>query len=228
MVDALPYIDVGFDEAAKAAAMALVEEECRTYRPTKDYLAHLPAAKLDSFQTDAGRAEVERLAARQPMEMLSMKRYELPGPAPGRLNDVGAWAEAVGNSQAQLEHQRLRAVNLELMGDYGSEAWKAHLTTMEAMVGRASKELVELRRELQSINYERKAKQTEAGQYLKALEASWVGLVSKNYQIEQACAEMDAELAPLRKKFKPLLDAEKAALAGPDALLNPPSLHPDH
>ena len=35
-------------------------------------------------------------------------RYELPAPSSGRMNDVSAWTECVENSQAQLEHQRLR------------------------------------------------------------------------------------------------------------------------
>lgn len=56
------------------------------------------------------KTEFERIHNRQPMEMLSMKRYELPGPAAGKLTDVGAWQEAVANSQAQLEHQATRYV----------------------------------------------------------------------------------------------------------------------
>ena len=46
-----------------------------------------------------------RIASGKRMELLSMKRYELPGPAPNRLTDVTAWAEAVDNSYSQLEHQ---------------------------------------------------------------------------------------------------------------------------
>ena len=36
------------------------------------------------------------------------------------MTDVAAWNECVDNSLAQLEHQRTRIVNLELMQDYGS------------------------------------------------------------------------------------------------------------
>ena len=39
IVDALPYIDLGYDEpGVREAALALVEEETRRYRPTKNYL----------------------------------------------------------------------------------------------------------------------------------------------------------------------------------------------
>ena len=45
---------------------------------------------------------------RIPMEMLSMKRYELPPPPPGKQTDANAWYECVENSYAQLEHQASR------------------------------------------------------------------------------------------------------------------------
>jgi pre-mRNA-splicing factor SPF27 len=44
------------------------------------------------------------------MDVLSMKRYELPPPSAGRLNDLQAWIECVDNSMAQLEHQTTRFV----------------------------------------------------------------------------------------------------------------------
>ena len=56
------------------------------------------------------RAEFERLSSRQPMDTLSMKRYELPPPPPGKMTDVAAWSECVDNSYAQLEHQGTRLV----------------------------------------------------------------------------------------------------------------------
>ena len=74
----------------------------------QNYLEHLPALNLTSFETDLMRTEFERLANRQAMDTLSMKRYELPTPPPGKMTDVQAWSECVDNSQAQLEHQRTR------------------------------------------------------------------------------------------------------------------------
>ena len=70
------------------------------------------------------KAEFDRVASRQPMDTLSMKRYELPTPPAGKMTDVAAWNECVDNSMAQLEHQRTRITNLELMSEYGTESWK--------------------------------------------------------------------------------------------------------
>lgn len=54
------------------------------------------------------KTEFERLSQKKPMDVLSMKRYELPPPSAGRLNDLQAWIECVDNSMAQLEHQTTR------------------------------------------------------------------------------------------------------------------------
>ena len=59
-------------------------------------------------------------------EMMMMIRYELPPPPPGKMTDLQAWTECVENSEAQLEHQRTRIMNLDLMLDYGGESWKQY------------------------------------------------------------------------------------------------------
>lgn len=56
------------------------------------------------------RSEFERMQQRQPMDVLSMKRYELPPPPAGKMTDIAAWTECVENSMAQLEHQATRLV----------------------------------------------------------------------------------------------------------------------
>ena len=139
IVDALPYIDQGYDEpGVREAALALVEEETRRYRPTKNYLDHLPSLNISSFETDLMKTEFERLNSRQPMDTLSMKRYELPPPPPGKMTDLQAWTECVENSQAQLEHQRTRIMNLDLMLDYGGQSLSSHwLFLIHCLQGRA-------------------------------------------------------------------------------------------
>ena len=53
--------------------MRFIEEETKRYRPTKNYLEYLPMPK-STFESPLLRLEMERLSARQPMEVLSMKR----------------------------------------------------------------------------------------------------------------------------------------------------------
>ena len=102
LIDALPYYDQGYDEpGAREQALALIQEEMMLYKPTADYLQHLPLPE-DRFETHILRNEMERMAVSQPMETISMKRYELPEPPTGLRTDVDAWRNSVDNSQAQV------------------------------------------------------------------------------------------------------------------------------
>uniref|UniRef100_G3MNT9 Pre-mRNA-splicing factor SPF27 n=2 Tax=Amblyomma TaxID=6942 RepID=G3MNT9_AMBMU len=202
LVDALPYIDQGYDEPGiREAVMAMVEEETRRYRPTKNYLEHLPQLSLHQFESEIMKTEFERLQSRLPMEMMSMKRYELPQPPAGKTTDVASWSECVDNSSAQLEHQATRIANLELMARYGAEAWKAYNAALVRMLHQLQRQLQDLRKEIQEVNWQRKTTQTEAGEKLKHLEASWVSLVSKNFEIERACVELEKEIAVLEADY---------------------------
>uniref|UniRef100_A0A915IB80 Pre-mRNA-splicing factor SPF27 n=1 Tax=Romanomermis culicivorax TaxID=13658 RepID=A0A915IB80_ROMCU len=151
-------------------ALALIEEECNRFRPTKNYLAHLPTPKFDEFETEVMKNEFERIQNRQPMEMLNMKRYDLNPPPAGKMTDVGAWQEAVINSQAQLEHQALRVANMDLMAEYGAEAWKVYNEILQRMLNQAQSQLNLVRKEIQEVNFDRKQKQMAAGEKLKKLE----------------------------------------------------------
>ena len=53
------------------------------------------------------------------------------------------------------------------------------------------------RKQIQDVNWARKKEQTDAGEKIKHLEASWFGLVTKNYEIELACSEIERQLASL-------------------------------
>ncbi|XP_022213789.2 pre-mRNA-splicing factor SPF27 [Drosophila obscura] len=203
IVDALPYIDHGYDDVGvRESALAMVEEECRRYRPTKNYLDHLPLPT--TFETPLMVNEFERIQNRLPMETLSMKRYELPPPPSGKLSEVSAWQEAIENSMAQLEHQCVRSLNLELLLDYGTEAWKSYLEVFTAMQAKAQLQLQQLKKDIQDVNWQRKQAQTLAGERLRSLDAHWVLLVSKNYEIETECVELEKLVQAAREHIQTL------------------------
>ncbi|XP_067628445.1 pre-mRNA-splicing factor SPF27 [Eurosta solidaginis] len=217
-VDALPYIDQGYDDiGVRESALAMVEEECRRYRPTKNYLDHLPPLNANAFETKLMASEFERIQNRQPMETLSMKRYELPPPPSGKLSEVSAWQESIENSMAQLEHQWVRSMNLELMLEYGIESWKAYLEVISALQAKTIIQLQESKKKIQDINWQRKQAQTQAGDKLKSLEANWVLLVSKNYEIEQRCVELEEEILKTRIEIDKLNTQTPSNLTNGDA-----------
>ena len=91
------------------------------------------------------KTEFERIQEHLPLDLLSMKRYELPQPPAGKMTDVSSWMECVANSQAQLEHQALRITNLQLQARFGSDAWKMYNDTLQNMLDAAQKQLVAIR-----------------------------------------------------------------------------------
>ncbi|RLV62682.1 hypothetical protein DV515_00019055, partial [Chloebia gouldiae] len=155
---------------------------------------------LPSSQTEIMRNEFERLAARQPLELLSMKRYELPAPSSGQKNDITAWQECVNNSMAQLEHQAVRIENLELMSQHGCNAWKVYNEHLVHMIEQAQKELQKLRKNIQDLNWQRKNMQLTAGAKLREMESTWVSLVSKNYEIERTIVQLENEISQIKQQ----------------------------
>ena len=91
----------------------------------------------------------------------------------------------------------LRIANLELMSEYGADAFKLSNAVLASMHDVAQRQLIDLKRQIQDINYQRRAEQMDTGARLQTLEDAWVGLVSKNYEIECACLELEREAATL-------------------------------
>lgn len=172
----------------------MVDEECRRYKPTKNYLEFLPAHNATAFETDLMRSEYARIESGQRMETMNTKRYELPGPPAGKMGEIQAWQEAVNNSFAQLEHQSIRTLNLELMDKYGIETWKSALEIMVAMSAKAQKQLQEIKKEIQDVNWSRKSKQLQTGDKLSQLQSQWVSMVSCNYEIETAVMNLEKQI----------------------------------
>jgi len=57
---------------------------------------------------------------------------------------------------------------------------------------------------MQDVNWQRKQAQTQAGEKLRALEAHWVLLVSKNYEIETECVELEKVVQAAREQLEKL------------------------
>ena len=82
------------------------------------------------------------------------------------------------------------------MQDYGCDAWKEYNEILQKLVNQLQERLKELKKDIQEVNWTRKNKQTQVGEKLRQLESQWVGLVSKNYEIEQAIVLQETALPP--------------------------------
>ena len=205
-VDALPYIDSQYnDPAMKQRVDALVQEEMKSFRPSRDYLAAWPLHEPNFDNNPLLQSEWMRVCDGQPMPKMDTSRYQLEAPPVDQQSDPAAWQRAVQNAQAQLEHQATRIGNLELLQQHGANLWRAHLKSLDAATRRMTSAASSLDEQVELTNRKRKAEQLAAGPKLLALESEWVGAVKKNLEIESACLRLESECAHLKE----MRDAKK-------------------
>jgi cysteinyl-tRNA synthetase len=87
-----------------------------------------------------------------------------------------------------------RIMNLELMAKFGSTAWRVHNEFLQKMIEQEQRQLQSLRMQIQEINWQRKRDQRKAGADIQQLEHTWFTLVSKNFEIERAIADLERQI----------------------------------
>lgn len=65
LVDALPYLDSNYTESDRQMAMQLIEDECRIFRPVKNYLQNMTPPDVDVFLTPCLIKEHIRMSKKQ-------------------------------------------------------------------------------------------------------------------------------------------------------------------
>lgn len=168
-----------------------------TKRPS-DYLKELPSVPAstinDTNVSSLISIELERAAQGKSMPLIETERYNLNPPSSSQGKDNAlAWQAAVDNAHAQLEHQKTRLINLELIQKYGSDAWRASNESLASHVAGVQSEAAATTQAVENLNRERKLQQIAAGRELKALEHQYLHLVKKNGEIEAACRAIEEE-----------------------------------
>lgn len=88
---------------------------------------------------------------------LDLDRLNIPYPADP--TDLEAWEQAFSNAKAQLEQQRLRLLNLNLIGQYGPNHWKLSNFLIEKEIAKLELALEHATAEIDGVNRRRKANQ---------------------------------------------------------------------
>lgn len=226
LIDALPYIDPLTPEVKKQVDRLIEEELSRGNRKPSDFLKEMPPVPPSTFDGHPLLAtEYERVKSKTEMPPLDSTRYMLNPPGQTRRNDVGEWKRSLDNASAQLEHQYLRILNLELMLKYGDKVWRAQTQLDESLVHQYEAELAETKRKITQLNTERKLQQTAAGLELRKIEEEYYALVQKNFEIETASSRLDDEITSLSAQLQARQGgAATAATAPPDT--NGSTSHP--
>lgn len=97
--------------------------------------------------------------SKQIAEELDRTRYNLADPSEGEEASIEDWEKALQNASSQLEHQRLRLVNLDLFNKYGANAWRISNFLTEQSTERIQREIEKVTAETEDVNRTRKVEQ---------------------------------------------------------------------
>ncbi|GAA6000702.1 hypothetical protein JCM10207_004615 [Rhodosporidiobolus poonsookiae] len=224
-LDSLPYYDRTLEEhpELRSTINSLIAVELRNLLPktpsaVPSNLSHLPTPRPLPSASDRAllAAELARVESKRPLkpgEGLDTTRYAMPFPAEEEQDDVEAWERAHRSSLAQLEHQRLRTLNGQLLSQLGANAWRVQNFALENTIQRIENEGEGVRGVVEDVNRRRKVDQEKGGETLNRLEKRWTDLVSGTLQLEIGCSALEEELYSLQSRHSELKQRLAAAQA---------------
>eukprot|EP00947_MAST-08B_sp_MAST-8B-sp1_P005197 g5197.t1 len=185
----LAYIDKELDAYPHLEALvdSMVQEEMASFKP-KDYLRELGLPEVPDFSgSPLLQAEMRRLAAgEEGMAPMDQTRYRVDPPSGAQAGSTEAWEDAVRNARSQLEHQRNRMTNLELLSKFGPNTWRLGASDLAGVKESLDKDLAGLEEKSEAINRRRKMSQEDAAPQLATLGQEWGELIAKNQLIAKA------------------------------------------
>ncbi|KAJ2449777.1 hypothetical protein EV183_004693 [Coemansia sp. RSA 2336] len=196
-IDSLPYIDHEYDDsAARELVLGLIQEEMKQMT-----LPAVPKSTPMFRSSEILRKEYERVRSGKALPAFDKDRYnKLVGP--DNEHDEEAWKQAADNAASQLEHQEIRAENLELLQNFGANAWKLSNYQKEQLVQGIEAAAKRYREEGTHINKARKYEQTEAGVRLQSLEERWFEGVQRCIEIQVASGQLRQEIVRLEQQLE--------------------------
>lgn len=198
LIDALPYIDTDYGQSETATAVKqLIEDEMKTFQPP-DYLKDLP--KYIESTNPLIQAEMKRIAAKQPMPKLDMKRYQLTEPSGVDANDLEAWKRAISAAEKGLEHASLRFLNLEMMVKNVGAQYTHQVSNSVKMDKEITRDVSVLKSEADAINKKRKLDQISCGNDLRNLAREYEQYSENNGHVLLAVSHLETEVALLKRQ----------------------------
>ncbi|KAI1762399.1 Pre-mRNA-splicing factor SPF27 [Hypoxylon sp. FL1150] len=187
--ESLPYVDPEPTPDERAAAESLIATE-QEY--TSDYspAPRDPIAAASSTTPNFSpliTAELERVAAKQPLRAIDLSRYEASDPDSSLSpSDPASLQSSLSRAYSAAAYLSGRHAHLQLLDAYGKNAWLVGNWQLEAELRSLEKELDETRKEVDVVNIQRRRAQDEVGGELKGLDDTWRRGVGRVLETEVA------------------------------------------
>ena len=130
-------------------------------------------------------AELERIAAKEPIKAIDLARYEANADA--SVPDASALKAAYVNSS----YLTFRLQALELLEQFGKNAWLVANDQLESILREIERELVETREATTELNRERKRAQEGRRGELEGSERAWREGVGSLVEVQLATGEVE-------------------------------------
>jgi pre-mRNA-splicing factor SPF27 len=149
-------------------------------------------------------AELERVAAKQPLKAIDLSRYEAQDSAPSTENLAPGEAkilleEALSRSGASATYLAGRRAHLALLDSYGKNAWLVGNWQLEAELKALERELAQTKTEIDVLAVQRRKAQEEAGAEIHGLEETWKKGVGRVLETEIAAEGLRQEVLEQRR-----------------------------
>lgn len=217
LVDALPYIDTQLGQTEVAQQVkALIDEEMTHFEP-RDYLASLPPPGAPVLSSETKAQEYARIEAGLALQGIDASKYKVEAPEGAEAQEHEAWKKQADNMHVQIEYNRLRQTNLELLERWGNKAWIAHSSIVRAAEKILGNETNNLRALREEVNKKRKLDQISCGNELRRLNNELEQYTQDNAETGKGLRALEAEVDRLRRSCRErgILVAEDDAEANP-------------
>jgi hypothetical protein len=179
VLDSLPYIDPVQDDYEQYA-LALIEEEMSKTRPPAER-----KPKEIHFRTSLLQAHYEKRKTEGPLPTFTEEPVRTP-PEGATAQD---WNQAVRQARTAYEKERIRGILLQI-DDVGKQ-WKEHNDMLSKEFIMQQQSVMRQRQAVEQINLRRQqTQQQQNGHQLQALETQYRELLTKQFQLKNAIAEM--------------------------------------
>ena len=189
---ALPDIDPDITEferqhAKTSIARHLPDRHATTPHPS---LAPLPAANF----SEIFRKEIDRIAAGDARQQgIDVSRYEAPD-EPASESDEATMRQALRTAYISSTFLSDRHTNLQLLDEFGKNAWLIGNSQTEEILQGQERELVGLKSQTESVNKTRKAAQENSRAELLTLQENWKRGIGKILEIQVATDQLRRQI----------------------------------
>ena len=143
----------------------------------------LPDAPPNNF-THLIQSELDRIASASPISGIDLTRYEA---SPDNTADTTTLKAAYTNAS----YLTLRLQSLELLEQFGKNAWLLANSQLEEVLRQVEKEIVETKGMIEGVNRERKGVQERSRGVLEGAERGWREGVGGLVQVQVAVGEVE-------------------------------------